>query len=61
MDIMDIKDIFTLYDARSPLRYGLLDHSRSLSDFRQAIEAYRSIGCYTLGLYPTGRENLPRR
>ena len=80
---MDIKDIFTLYDARSPMRYDLSDHSRGLSDFRQiviaewgdlrlvikiahnafttpprvegwrqAIEAYRSIGCYCPRIIP---------
>ncbi len=36
---MDIKDIFTLYDARSPMRYDLSDHSRGLSDFRQVVIA----------------------
>ena len=36
---MDIKDILTLYDARSPLHYDLSDHSRGQSDFRQIVIA----------------------
>ena len=89
---MDIKDIFTLYNARSPLRFDLSDHSLGMSDFRQiviadwgdlrlvikiahnafttplrvegwrqAIEAYRSIGCYCPRIIPNRKGNLPKR